>query len=155
MKIISASILKKQVYGKRILVDTNIIIYLTDAIHPYDTLSRQLFEMIEIGDTFAYLSIVSIAEIMQGPIKRGDTQNAMDLKNYLLNFPNTACLEITTEVLDKMGKDSRIEWSRLRAADSLIIASGLVNDVDRIVSNDTHFQDAVSGKLVLSFESKN
>jgi len=150
MKLHSPSALKKILSGKKILVDSNIIIYLTDAIQPFAPVSRVIFQMIEKGDVFAVFSIVSIAEVMQGPIRRGLVQNAMDAKTYLFNFPNTSCQEITTQVIDKIGKDQRIEWTKLRTIDALIIASGLVNEVDLIVSNDAHFQSALPENLLLS-----
>jgi predicted nucleic acid-binding protein len=150
MKLHSPSALKKILSGKKVLVDSNIIIYLTDAIQPFAPVSRVIFQMIEKGDLFAVFSIVSIAEVMQGPIRRGLVQNAMDAKTYLFNFPNTSCQEITTQVIDKIGKDQRIEWTKLRTIDALIIASGLVNEVDLIVSNDAHFQSALPENLLLS-----
>lgn len=98
MKPISLETLEKAVKGKSVLVDTNVIIYLTDAIHPYAPLSRRLFEMIESGDVFACFSIISIAEVMQGPLRKGSKHNAMEVRDYLLNFPNTICQEINFRV---------------------------------------------------------
>ena len=153
MKPISLTGLEKSVKGKRILVDTNIIIYLTDGIPPYLPLSRRLFEMIESGDVFAFFSIISIAEVMQGPLRRGLKSNAMEVRDYLLNFPNTACQEIDFNVLEKIGVDKQIDWVKLRTLDSLIIACGIKNAVDRIVSNDDHFQQAIPGHMLLSFNT--
>jgi len=150
--MITPSKLKKAVSGKKMLVDTNIIIYLTDAVQPYENLSRILFEMIEKGEAYAFLSIISIAEVMQGPLKKGLTKNALQVKDYLLNFPNTSCQEVTTEVLEQIGADNRIKWPKLRTVDSLIVASGLINNVNQIVSNDRHFKQAVSKELMLSFD---
>jgi len=150
--MITPSKLKKAVSGKKMLVDTNIIIYLTDAVQPYENLSRILFEMIEKGEAYAFLSIISIAEVMQGPLKKGLTKNALQVKDYLLNFPNTSCQEVTTEVLEQFGADNRIKWPKLRTVDSLIVASGLINNVNQIVSNDRHFKQAVSKELMLSFD---
>jgi len=150
MKIHSPSALKKALSGKRVLVDSHIIIYLTDAVQPFEQASRMIFQLIEKGDLFAVFSILSIAEVMQGPLKRGLVQNAMDAKIYLLNFPNSTCQAITTQVIEEMGKDPRIQWKKLRAIDALIIASGLVNQVDLIVSNDAHFQSALPEDLILS-----
>ena len=150
MKIHSPSALKKALSGKRVLVDSNIIIYLTDAVQPFAAASRLLFQLIEKGDLFAVFSILSIAEVMQGPMRRGLIQNAMDVKTYLLNFPNSTCQPITTQVIEEIGKDQRIEWKSLRTIDALIIASGLVNEVELIVSNDAHFQSALPEDLVVS-----
>jgi len=150
MRIHSPSALKKVLSGKRVLVDSNIIIYLTDAVQPFAAASRLIFQLIENGDLFAVFSILSIAEVMQGPLRRGLIQNALDAKTYLLNFPNSTCQAVTTQVIEELGKDQRIEWKKLRTIDALIIASGLVNEVDLIVSNDTHFQSALREDIVVS-----
>ena len=89
MKLVTASALKKAVSGRKVLIDTNVIIYLTDNIEPYAGLSRLLLEMVEAGDTFAVISIVTVAEVMQGPLKKGNMETAVEVKDYLLNFPNT------------------------------------------------------------------
>jgi predicted nucleic acid-binding protein len=154
MRIHSPSALKKALSGKRVLVDSNIIIYLTDAVQPFAATSRLIFQLIEKGDVFAVFSILSIAEVMQGPLRRGLIQNAMDAKTYLLNFPNSTCQAITTQVVEELGKDQRIEWKKLRTIDALIIASGLVNAVDLIVSNDAHFQSALPEDLVFSLTQR-
>ena len=151
MKTITTSVLKKKIKGKKILIDTNIIIYLTDRVQPFEPFSKLLFEMIERGDTTASLSIISVAEVMQGPLKKGFHQNAEDVKNYLINFPNIFCQEITTDVLEHIGRNNLIEWSKLRTIDSLIIASGLEQDVELFVSNDDHFKRAIPRNLMLSF----
>jgi len=150
MRIHSPSALKRALSGKRVLVDSNIIIYLTDAVQPFEQSSRMIFQLIEKGDLFAVFSILSVAEVMQGPLRRGLIQNAMDAKSYLLNFPNSTCQAITTQVIEEIGKEDRIQWKKLRTIDALIIASGLVNQVDLIVSNDAHFQSALPEDLVVS-----
>jgi predicted nucleic acid-binding protein len=151
MKPVTVSMVKKALTGKRILVDSTVIIYLTDAIKLYHELSRCLCQMIEKGDAYAIFSMASIAEVMLGPLKKGLFQNAMDVKTYLLNFPNSSCQDITGEVLDKIGEDQRVKWPKLRTVDALIIASGLANNVDRIVSNEVHFQNALPEALLFSF----
>ena len=154
MTLITPSAIQKAVTGKKALIDTNIIIYLTDSIPDYVNLSRLLFEMIENGDASAVFSIISIAEVVQGPIRKRDIQCALDVKNYLMNFPNTFCQEITAGVLEYICSDFQITWSNLRAMDSLIIASGLANDVDLFISNDDHFNRAIPKTNILSFDIK-
>jgi len=136
MRTISASYLEKTILGKKVLIDTNVIIYLTDKVAPYHVLSRRLFEMIENGDVTAVISIVSIGEVMQGPLRSGFDQAAIEVKDYLLNFPNLYCEELTSSILDIIGEDQQISWSKLRTIDSLIIASALKNNVNKIISNN-------------------
>jgi predicted nucleic acid-binding protein len=154
VKTIVPSALRKRISGKKILIDSNIIIYLTDIIQPYASLSRSIFQMIEMGDTTAVLSIVSVVEVMGGPIKNGQHKIAQDVKNYLFNFPNIYCQEITTDVLEYIGKNDLINWPKLRTIDSLIIASGLANGVDLFISNDAHFKKAIPDDWVISLDVK-
>jgi predicted nucleic acid-binding protein len=153
MTLISESDLKSSLKDRSILVDTNIIIYLTDDIPPYASLSRLLFEMIESGSVFAYFSMVSIAEVLQGPLRKGMKQRAMDVRDYLINFPNSDVQEINRGVIDHIGNENQIDWSKLRTIDSLIIASGLVNHVDVFVSNDNHFRQALPSNMLRSFRA--
>lgn len=153
MTLISETALKRAVRSRNILVDTNIIIYLTDDVPPYASLSRALFEMIESGDVFAFFSMVSIAEVIQGPLRKGMRQRAMEVRDYLTNFPNSDCQAIHRGVIDHIGNDKQIDWSKLRTLDSLIIASGLINNVDVFVSNDDHFRQALPSHRLLSFRN--
>ena len=149
--MISLSDFEKAIFGKTLLIDTNIIIYLTDSVLPYEALSRRLFEMIEMGGVSALISIISVGEVMQGPLKKGSDPTALEVKDYLLNFPNLVCEPVTNRVLDVIGNDQRIKWSKLRTVDSLIIASALKNNVDKIISNDNHFKQALPKELLVSF----
>jgi len=149
--MISLTDFENAISGKTVLFDSNIIIYLTDSVSPYVALSRRLFEMIEIGEVSALVSIISVGEVMQGPLKKGLDQTALAVKDYLLNFPNLFCEPITNKVLNIIGNDNRIQWSKLRTVDSLIIASALKNKVNKIISNDNHFKQALPEELLLSF----
>jgi predicted nucleic acid-binding protein len=149
--MISLTDFEKAISGKTLLIDTNIIIYLTDSVLPYEALSRRLFEMIEMGDVSALISIISVGEVMQGPLKGGFDQTALEVKGYLLNFPNLFCEHVSNRVLDIIGNDERIKWSKLRTVDSLIIASALKNNVNKIISNDNHFKQALPEELLISF----
>jgi predicted nucleic acid-binding protein len=152
MRTISVPYLEKAIFGKKVLIDTNVIIYLTDTVAPYDALSRRLFEMIENGEVTAVISIISVGEVMQGPLKNGFDLAATEVKDYLLNFPNLYCEELTIEILNIVGSDRRISWSKVRTVDSLIIASALKNNVNKIISNDKHFKQALPKELLISFE---
>jgi len=150
--MLSTAKLREAVKGKRILIDTNIIIYLTDSIKPYEQLAQNLFQMVEEGQAEAVISIVSIIEVMQGPLKKGHRQIAKEVKDYLVNFPNCDCQEISFAVLDKIGDDARIDWAALRTTDSLIIASALIGEAEIVISNDRHFRSALPKKMILSFD---
>ncbi len=150
--MMSLSRLRRTVEGHKILIDSGIIIYLTDSVQPYASLSRALFEIVEAGDAEAVVSILSISEVMQGPINKSDHAMAMEVKDYLANFPNCYSQGITMGVLQIVGNDERVNWSGLRIVDSLIVASGIINNVDLFISNNRHFKKSLPRKMVLSFD---
>jgi predicted nucleic acid-binding protein len=149
--MIDVNTLKTSVQGKKVLIDTNIIIYLSEEIAPYNQLSRELFSLIEEGEGSGVISILSVFEVMQGPIRAGNTNIAMAVKNYLMNFPNTHCPQVSPELLEVVGQDNRVKWKTLRTVDALIIASGLYAEVDLFISNDRHFFNSLPPGLMLSF----
>jgi predicted nucleic acid-binding protein len=118
----------------------------------YQLLAKLLFQMVEAGDAAAVISIFSVAEVMQGLINQNQHPLALEVKDYLVNFPNCRCQEITVDVLERVGSDRAIEWKDLRTIDSLIIASGLVNGADRFISNDRNFSNAISTPMLISFD---
>ena len=150
--MITCKTLKKAVFGRNLLIDSNIIIYLTDFIEPYAKLAKMLFEMIEKGDAKAVISALSVGEVMRGPLRKGLVPVALEVRDYLINFPNSYCQELTLDVLEKIGNDDRVDWKGLRTMDSLIIASGLVKNVDLFVTNDLHFRKCLKKEMVLTFD---
>ncbi|MCU4137428.1 MAG: VapC family ribonuclease [Thermodesulfobacteria bacterium] len=151
-KLLCPSDLENLILGKRVLIDTNIIIYLTDMVWPYEELSRLLFSLIEEGRAEGVISVVSVAEVMQGPLKMGMQDKALKVREYLLNFPHILIQGVDKDVLNYIGTDKRIDWLSLRVMDSLIIASGLKANAEKIISNDLRFRKAVPKDLLISFD---
>ena len=60
--------------------------------------------------------------------------------------------EITEEVIGHVGVNQRIKWAHFRTMDSLILASGIVNNVDIVISNDAHFKKALDKEYILAFD---
>jgi len=111
--------------------------------------------LIEEGRAEGVISLVSVAEVMQGPLKMGMQDKALKVREYLLNFPHILIQEVDKEVLSYIGTDKRVDWSNLRVMDALIIASGLNAKAERIVSNDLRFRKAVAKDLLISFDLDN
>ncbi|MFO7962777.1 MAG: type II toxin-antitoxin system VapC family toxin [Desulfobacterales bacterium] len=150
--MIAPEAIESAIRGKKLLIDSNIIIYLTEEIEPYFSLSQILFSIVENGGAKAVISILSVAEVMQGPLKAGETEIAEEVQNYLVNFPNCQCLDVTYAALQLTGKDKTVNWKKLRTVDSLIIATGLQYGVDLFVSNDLHFKKALTPEMILSLD---
>ncbi|MCF8090371.1 MAG: type II toxin-antitoxin system VapC family toxin [Desulfotignum sp.] len=149
--MIDIQTLKQSVRGKTVLIDSNIIIYLTEKTKPFHDISQALFSLVEDGECRAIISILSVAEVMQGPLRAGRDDIAMAVKNYLVNFPNCDCQHITPDVLEYVGQDQRVTWKTLRTVDSLIIASGLHAQADLFISNDAHFIKSLPADMLVTF----
>jgi predicted nucleic acid-binding protein len=149
----SAAWLEKRLAGQLVLIDTNVIIYLTDAVQPYADLARGVFRGLEAGNFSAVISLVSVAEIVCGPLRKGMKEPALRAREYLLNFPNTECAPVDEDVIAAVGLDARVRWERLRAADALIVASGLVKGVNRFLSNDLRWRGTLAEELLLTFDA--
>jgi predicted nucleic acid-binding protein len=108
--------------------------------------------MIEFGYAQAVVSILSIGEVLQVPIRKKEYALASEVRDYLVNFPNSHYQEITFDVLACVGNDERIEWNRLRTVDSIIIASGLVNQAELFISNDKHFKSALHKDILVTID---
>ena len=144
--------LKKRLWGQTVLIDTNIIIYLVEEIPPYADLARFVMRNLEEGRFSGVLSLISVAEVMQGPLRKEQPGLAQEVKSYLLTFPNITCQGIDERVLDLMGRDSRVSWKNLRTIDSLIVSCGLVRNATAILSNDLRWKRAISSDFMVSFD---
>src|SRR4030042_4230670 len=150
--MIDIKTLKKYLRGKKVLIDSNIIIHLTEQIEPYRHVVEELFSLIEEGSSKAVISILSVSEVMRGPLRAGKIDIAMAVKSYLVNFPNSCCQQITLEVLDTVGADERVNWKTLRTIDALIVASGLCAKVDLFISNDRHLIESIPPEMLLNLK---
>ena len=117
------------------------------AVTPIGTGTKKFWESSKAGQN-------GIAKVTHFDTTGFRSQLAAEVKDYLLNFPNLCCEELTIEILDIVGEDRRISWSKVRTVDSLIIASALKNNVNKIISNDSHFKEALPKELLISFEKK-
>jgi predicted nucleic acid-binding protein len=153
MRVVAPGELEQRLAGRRVLIDTNVIIYLTDAVQPYVEPARFLMKAIEEGRLSAVVSIISVAEVMYGPLKAGKAALAAQVRRYLLTFPNLGCQPITEEVLQHVGTHEAVQWSKLRTMDALIIGSGLAGGVEAFVSNDARWRKAISPEYLITLEA--
>ena len=83
--MITVSNLEKKVLGKDVLIDTNIVIYLTDTVSPYDVLSRRLFEMVELYATIDKVQLF-LSQLIQMYFFHLSTQMLLHISALLLQF---------------------------------------------------------------------
>ena len=90
--------------------------------------------MVRSGRNPGLVSMVTVAEVLVGPARSGDDRLHAEIGEFLTQLPGLRLREIDLAVAGRAAT-LRVRH-RLRLADALIIASGLVAGASRIVSND-------------------
>jgi predicted nucleic acid-binding protein len=108
--------------------------------------------LVRSGRNSGLISMVTVTEVLVGPARSGDRELYAEIVEFLTQLPGLRLQEIDFRVAERAAT-LRARF-RLRAADALIIATGLAAGVGRIVSNDREWStrlptSATSASVVL------
>ncbi|MHB8364368.1 MAG: type II toxin-antitoxin system VapC family toxin [Vulcanimicrobiaceae bacterium] len=125
--------------GDRLVLDTNVLIaYLEGNQVITDAATLLLDDWIHSGRNPAWISTVSVMEVLVGPMKADAALTAYF--DFLQRFPNLTCVPVDAAVAREA---ARIRASTgLRAPDALIVGTAVVTGAAAIVTND----DAIASK---------
>jgi len=124
----------------RVILDTNIFLNVINREDPHYGPSKELLDLIDAGEVEAVVSVITIAELSTGYYLAGDERGRREFLLHLLSSENYVVAEVDVGVADSAGR-IRAETG-LRLPDSIIVASGLREDVDLIVTHDEEFSKA-------------
>lgn len=138
--------------GERLLVDTSVVLAYLTGNEPMSRSATDLFDgCIATGRNAAVLSAVSVAELLVRPFARGPGAVAT-IEGFLRHFGGVRVVDVTYDIAR--------EAARLRAAtglptpDALIVATALLEGVDRVVTSDgawrTRLADVVPDLAVIT-----
>ncbi len=117
-----------------LMLDTNTIIYFLDGVSEFVDLLAPLFEMIELGQIKANVSVISEAELLVKPY-RDNIQDALEvIKFFLDEFPNLKVIPVSREIADQAAK-IRADLG-IKLPDAIILATALQNQCDLLLGND-------------------
>lgn len=120
--------------GKRVCLDTNVLIYYL-ADHPiYRVIVRPLFQAIDAGTIAACVSVITEAELRTLPEAQQDAKGLHALDAFFQHFPHLT-VEPVTRAMARRAAQIR-GGTRLRLPDALIIATALETDCAAIIGND-------------------
>ncbi len=126
--------LNKVANVRRLLLDTNVIIYFLQGIDRYDNLLKPLFHLFEEGRLEAIISVISEAELLVG-VQKKDNKEALVMVELLLNnFPGLSVVPVSRQI-GQMAASIRAK-TNLPLPDSIIIATAKVAGCEAIVGND-------------------
>ena len=151
-RLVSAGSLLRRLEGRKVLIDTNVIIYLVEDVPGYGNLAQHVFHSLEAGGFEGVVSAITLGELMMGPLRAGRSDVARNLRDWLGAFPNLECRPVDERVLAHLGKDPSVRWERLRATDALIVAAGLAAGAELFLSNDLAWRNALSPEVLVALE---
>jgi predicted nucleic acid-binding protein len=117
-----------------ICLDTPVFIYHLEGNPDYLALTQEILAGVQAGRWRAVTSTVTVMEITVPAWGQGREGVARQYETLLANFPNLDLVDITRDVARQAAR-LRARF-RVRPADALQVAAGLVNGATAFVTND-------------------
>ena len=122
----------KQLYGKKIFLDTAPLIYFMEAESSFLSLLNELFS--PLNDCKFITSVITLSEVLVMPFRAGKPQLAEQYKEILTMSENIDILDINIEIAKETAK-IRADYS-IKTPDAIQLATAKYNHVDYFLTND-------------------
>lgn len=119
--------------GRRVLLDTSVVIYFLENSPVFGPAAKGLFRLIEAGRLHGHLSVVSALELLVKPFKTGNEKLLRDVELFLDHFPNLRLLDVTRAVAFKAAQVRAA--TGLKTPDAILVATAALYDC-ALVGND-------------------
>jgi predicted nucleic acid-binding protein len=120
--------------GDRLLLDSSTLIsYLNGNERSSPVAVLVLDECVKPGRNEAYVSMVTVMEVLVRPLRRGP-DSFQTVLNFLTRFPHLTPLEVDMGVAHQAA--NLRAFAGFKPADALTIASGFMAGVGHLVTND-------------------
>ncbi len=123
--------------GARVTVDTAPIIYLLEGHPQFSKQYLSLFERIEVGGLHAVVSVVTLAEVLAGPLRHGNEILADRYYRALTSSAHWQIQEMDSE-LSFMAARIRARY-RLKLPDAIQVATAIHSSSSALVTHDRDF----------------
>lgn len=125
--------------GERLLIDASpLIAYFEESEHVSGVAAHVIEQFVAEGRNSAIVSAVSVMEVLVRPLRAGPGERYHHVLDFLTRFPNLRIGVIDGAVAQ--------EAAAVRATfgfpvpDALVIATGIVNQVGHLITNDGSWQ---------------
>jgi len=135
---------------RRILVDTSVWIYHFEAHSALATAAGRIVEAIEDGRFEGVVSELTLLELAVRPLQLGRQDVADEYEVLLDRFPNLQLVPISRDIL--LEAASVRARHRLRTADAITLATGILHGATAAVTNDAGWRACSGIKTVLLSE---
>lgn len=124
--------------GRRVYLDTNIVIYAVEGFADYSDQIQALLEAMDTGEIVAFTSDLTLAETLVKPMK---DQNLAIQHAYRTFLTPTAAMEIIPISRDILEDAARLRaTTKLKLPDAIQLATALRERCDSFLTNDDGFR---------------
>lgn len=109
---------------KKIMIDTNVVIYFLEGNEVWGNFSKEVFSIIEKGVAEGFISVITVAEVLVKPMKLGNNLLIDKIIRFLDTFPNLRVVAIDQSIAMEAAKIR--SKTGLKMPDALIISSAKV-----------------------------
>ena len=126
---------RKHIKGKRVYVDTNILIYLFEGFLEYRHLIQEIANCVDNDEIILLTGEITIAEIMVMPFKKNDSRlinlytTALNDTDFIRLIPTTQNIYLKTAFL-------RATFKSMKTPDAIQVASAIEGEADIFITND-------------------
>ncbi len=126
--------------GHRILLDSNTLIAYLDQRDPVSLVATHVVDLfVQSGRNQALVSMVTVMEVLVRPLRSRVREPYQHLLDLLTRFPNLQLGVIDLAVAQEAAS-LRASYN-LRAADAMIVGTGLIHQVGHLVTNDADWSN--------------
>ena len=127
--------MRERIIGKRIYVDTNILIYLFEGFPKFRHLIEEITQCVDAGEASLFTGEITIAELMVMPFKKDKPElvkfymEALEDKAFIKLLPTTQKVYLKTAYL-------RATLSKMKTPDAIHVATAVEGAMDVFITND-------------------
>jgi predicted nucleic acid-binding protein len=125
---------------RRVNLDTNAVIYYFGGKEPYGRLMKALFGLVDRGSLEAVMSAIVQMELLVKPIREKNLDAVGEVIQFTESTPNVRVVDVSRLVVMEAAV---VRADGLEVADSLVLATGMMDGCDATVTNDKRWQRAL------------
>ncbi|MQL51524.1 PIN domain-containing protein [Desulfofundulus thermobenzoicus] len=118
---------------QRVLIDTNIAIYFLENNPVFGQGAGELFQMVEAGKIRAYLSVISVTELLVKPLRAGNEELVEKIMLFINYFPNLEVIDLTRDIAVRAAEVRAA--TNLKVPDAILVATAATTDC-ALIGND-------------------
>ncbi|MDD2401754.1 MAG: PIN domain-containing protein [Clostridia bacterium] len=109
---------------KKIMIDTNVVIYFLEGSEEWGDFSKEVFSIIEKGVVEGFISVITVAEVLVKPMKQHNNMLINKITRFLETFPNLHVVDLEKSIAMEAAKIRG--RTGLKMPDALIVSSAKV-----------------------------